>query len=114
MKLADLLKAARSKIDAPEKWTRECYARGEDGFYADMHGADAVCFCAMGAVRSLIPNSPSAWFVGDYVRNFINNHLPEGYRSIPAFNDNLDTTHADVLALFDRAIAAAEQEVLSV
>jgi hypothetical protein len=31
--------------------------------------------------------------------------LPEGFLSIPQYNDHPDTTHADILALFDRAIA---------
>jgi hypothetical protein len=37
--------------------------------------------------------------------------LPVGFGStlISEFNDDPDTTHADVLALFDRAIAAAEK-----
>lgn len=29
--------------------------------------------------------------------------LPEGYQSVPGFNDADETTHADVLALLDRA-----------
>lgn len=33
-------------------------------------------------------------------------HLPEGFDSVPVFNDNPDTTHNDVLAVLDKAISA--------
>ncbi|MEL6388391.1 MAG: hypothetical protein AAFR00_13655 [Pseudomonadota bacterium] len=36
--------------------------------------------------------------------------LPGELASVVSFNDDPDTTHADILALFDRAIAAAEAE----
>lgn len=37
--------------------------------------------------------------------------LPSGWTSIAAFNDCPRTTHADVLSLFDRAIAARKAEI---
>jgi hypothetical protein len=32
--------------------------------------------------------------------------LPEGYESLVVFNDDLQTTHGDVLAVMDKAIAS--------
>ena len=39
-------------------------------------------------------------------------HLPADFVSLTSFNDNPTTTHADIIALIDRAIATEEKEIV--
>jgi hypothetical protein len=65
-------------------------------------------FCAVGAVQ----------YVGRYMNyevsmlleHLLRDAMPKGYPAshIPTFNDDPHTTHADVLAMFDRAIAVCK------
>lgn len=86
MTLADDLRAARALIDSPEKWLKNELRR--DG-----------CFCAMGAGLEVKNGA---------VLLAIQGQLPDPYSTIPAYNDLPTTTHADIMALFDRAITDAE------
>lgn len=96
MTLRDDLIAAKALIDTPEKW-----GKGPDGLNCPAQGA-----CAMNACASLPP--PAAW----YATLALQAELPSGdwnERMLPvaAYNDDPATTHADIMALFDRAIEAA-------
>lgn len=44
--------------------------------------------------------------LGQFLMRLVASHLPEPFESIPAFNDQPDTTVDDVLAVLDKAIAA--------
>jgi hypothetical protein len=59
---------------------------------------DAVCFCVSGA---LLHADSRPWKPFDALTVVVK-------RNIIQFNDDPATTHADVLAAFDRAIALAE------
>lgn len=90
--LRDDLIAARALIDTPEKWTKGSYER--DG-----------CYCVAGALRIAIfggldDNGPY-W---DRYRTAKRSLHPS---DVILFNDASETTHADMMALFDRAIEAA-------
>ncbi len=95
MSIKDDLIAAKALIDAPEKWTKGHY---------EMRG----CFCAVGAllkVTGLEPDDDPT----DSEKALIE-ALPALSRDtefvITSFNDAKATTHADIMALFDRAIEA--------
>ena len=66
-----------------------------------------TCWCAVGAVEAatgyavIEPNTALAVRALERV-------MPRREGSVPSFNDAPTTTHADILALFDRAIAAEE------
>jgi hypothetical protein len=102
--LAEDLKAAKALIDTPEKWHRGWYADG------DKH-------CALGAVHAVC-DSPDkfTWFEGgraDDCRLALLHALPTKYwrgEGVAAFNDSRRRKHDDIMALFDRAIAAAEAQ----
>jgi hypothetical protein len=80
------LRDARALIDTPQRWLKNNMADGNGGY------------CALGA---LIRIKPEGWYAGyRYIRDL----CPSG--RIEDFNDNKHTTHADILALFDRAIEA--------
>lgn len=96
--LAADLRAARALIDTPEKWVK--YRWGVSGHY-----------CAAGALREalgfeILPKGmvDSSFWSHPAVKEVVG-QTPYG---IVAFNDDPATQHSDVLAVFDRAIAAAE------
>lgn len=93
--LAEDLIAAKALIDTPEKWGKGSPRR------------PAGCLCAMdaltkGVYRRFGFNRFSA------AESVLKANLKRGAKHIAQFNDWPSTTHADIMALFDRAIAAAE------
>lgn len=91
MTVRENLIAAKARIDTPEKW-----AKGS-GSYMPENVTDPVC--VLGACHQ----SRSE----DEAVEFLRGHIPAIFnRSFIRFNDHPVTTHADVMALFDRAIAA--------
>lgn len=91
-KLIENLKAAKALIDTPEKW-----GRGGSS-YIPVRGKP---LCVLGACDQTR--------MSETAKDALREHIPArfGGRFIP-FNDHPDTTHADIMALFNRAIAAAE------
>lgn len=117
-----LFELAKSIIADPAKWHKGTYCTDED-WYHDVHygrriklnAVDdipaAVCFCGIGAL------SVAADIIGQGnipYRAFVATAgvlKPGDYPTISAFaefNDNPETTHADVMAAFDKAIEAAK------
>lgn len=94
----DLIKA-KALIRTPARWRKS----GSLG-YGRMYASNA-CYEATG--------NPT-------VTDFLYEHLPDNFKRqhkswecpglVGKFNDDPDTTHADVMALFDRAIEAATSE----
>lgn len=103
--LSDQLKAAKALIDTPEKWTKGAFARDRDGDDVyETDGDTAVCWCAVGAI-----NKAFGCHAGLTVVQALYAALPADFQLVASFNDHPDTTHADVMALFDRAIAEASE-----
>lgn len=96
-----VLKAARAKIAKPEHWTQGTGARDRDGLSVSPQRANAFSFCSYGAVEAVLP----AMLNG---RRRAINHLKRlvPFGQLATFND--DHTHAEVLNLFDKAIARLE------
>lgn len=104
--IIDVLRKARELIARPEGWTKRANARDARGGIVGVGSGRATCFCAVGALwHADAPNFHSVRALRDALESV----LPAGVAiEIEAFNDDPGTTHADVLALFDRAIAAEE------
>lgn len=98
MTLRDDLIAAKALIDTPSRWFK--------GNYVSVAG----CMCALGACRQQMYGSPFGG-MGDTnpLAQALANALPSGRWSVSDYNDDPETTHADIMALFDRAIAAATE-----
>jgi len=97
MSVRDDLIAARALIDTPEKWHR-----------GSMASFDGKCLCAMGAIRNVLrAQGYTHWISRTPLYQNLRAALPRGFNQVPTFNDDPSTTHADIMALFDRAIAAA-------
>lgn len=101
---AEQLRAAKALIDTPEKWTKGEYATGPHGTYASQYSDNAVCYCAMGAIER------ADYLDGDWGAHFFlrKTAIERGAMGVIDFNDAPTTTHADIMKLFDDAIALAE------
>ncbi|WMT88237.1 hypothetical protein NO932_06410 [Pelagibacterium sp. 26DY04] len=107
MGLKDNLIAAKALIDTPEKWAHEESQREHNG---------GSCLCAMDACDKAIEKHGLIYQEGFRIHRAIEEALPASFTArdgatddpVAQFNDHPDTTHADIMALFDRAIAAAE------
>jgi hypothetical protein len=91
---ANALRVAKARIDTPGKW---CKHQGDNG-----RGA----LCAFGAIWGMPVAVLRA--LRAEVNRTIGGTCDSDYVSLASFNDAPTTTHADIMALFDRAIAAEE------
>jgi hypothetical protein len=105
----ETLVAARAVIEDPARWNKNgLYAADERGESAPVGSERAVCFCIFGAIAKAegmhegfqYSSAPGA-YVKQAVRDVSELEVTE-------YNDARSTTHADVLAVFDRAIEAAQ------
>lgn len=98
----DNLIAAKTLIDTPEKWLKGALSDSQE-----------TCFCAMGALGhsggfglvSSDENPEMASLIANIPSHF--SKIGSKHR-LAEFNDHPDTSHADIMALFDRAIMKAE------
>lgn len=107
---AEQLRAAKALIDTPERWTKKVFARNAAGFGVDVDNPDAVCFCSLGAIAKVVDHDPREVWIGcgiELPRNYLE-QAAGGFRFVTDINDDHDTTHADIMKLFDDAIALAE------
>lgn len=123
METLEVLEKARALITPPEAWTTKSFAREKpsiacpEGMGVQASAPEAVCWCAIGAcrkaagVKKLFDENYAA---SDRAVQALGKVLrPEGWKgsyfeAVHSYND--EHSHDDVLALFDRAIAA-EREV---
>ena len=104
--VADVLRAARAKIEQPEHWCRHFLAIDGDGKMVHWAWPEAEAWCSIGAVAS-VARTPDDDVLSVDAEEILEACLPDE-RGLPRYNDDPRTTHADILALFDRAIAKAE------
>jgi hypothetical protein len=107
----EVLKAAKANIATPDKWTKGCAARGPQGNVVDP--SMGTCFCALGAIWGVTSpaNDPdSAGFLAEFLLEKARLILHPEFFHVPAFNDDKDTKHEEVLDLYDKAIELAERK----
>lgn len=96
----EVLTKARELIADEKRWTRDCSARNAAGNYVSVFDDSAACWCASGAI----------WKASAAQVNLCETAMAclrhECRMGVAGFNDR--HTHAEVLAAFDRAIAACE------
>lgn len=93
-KTVEALKAAKAKIDTPEKWTTGAFARDASGEITSCFNTEAACYCSAGVL--LAGGAPQEARAA----------LDDVCGCIIAYNDS--HTHAEVMAVWDAAIAIAE------
>lgn len=106
-----VLITARALIDTPEKWTKGTYARDAEGLSCSVD-AEACSFCAMGAMYTAAPlyrAAPKRHTSYCGALGTLTKECPYSM-CVVDYNDDPDTEHKDIMALFDRAIEASKDE----
>ena len=104
-KVKQALIDAKELISTPERWTQYAWSRTADGVSAGSFTEDAVCWCSIGAIRHVTKDSP--YQVTGVARVLLDQEANSlGYETAIEYND--EHTHAEVMALFDKAIVRAE------
>lgn len=98
MTTADTLLAARALIEDRNRWLKGCLARDEHGDEVDPTDGNAVSFCALGALRS-VATDPDVFSPAYSCLST----AADGY----LVRTNNSGTHADALALFNKAVGLA-------
>lgn len=100
----DLLLDARNLLS--RGWTRHTNARKSDGTPTYSGSSEATCWCINGAL--LRATSGFGYLDSVYVHHhlYLDLRAHTGDQSLSQFNDAPDRTHAEIIELFDRALAA--------
>ena len=120
----EVLKLARDKIKDPENWNKGKGAMDEDGYWCEPYADVACSWCALGAVRSVFPEDEfHDGAVNGMVQSFESVENRYAFNRVKGllerfvqgsdvikFNDLKETTHEDVMAMFDKTIAFCEAE----
>ena len=100
-----VLKAVRELLTPPRAWVQDVSAR--DVFGASCWLGHGACqWCLVGAIEEAahrIDSTTRHTILADAALNRVRAHGPQ---YVAAWNDHPKRTHAEVLALLDRAIAA--------
>lgn len=104
MTACEILVKARELIADPKRWTQGVYARDADGCFVSATSPSSASWCSVGAVLCAAV-SPETLSEGGKAIAFLDSLATNKY-GILGFNDT--HTHAEVLEVFSKAIAAAE------
>ena len=102
MQLAEILTAGREVIADPKNWTKGWFARAKDGTQVFPDDPKATCFCSVGALSKVADGISARGRAISFLNQVA---APNG---IVHFNDG--KTHDEVLAMWDKAIALANNE----
>jgi hypothetical protein len=102
MSTKEILIKARAIISDEKNWTQGVKARDVEGNAVSSSTPTAVCFCSIGAVEraGAFSHAATRYYALRYLARA---SCDSGYPRISDFNDN--SSHAEVLAMFDKAIA---------
>ena len=97
----DVLLEVRALLAEPTRWTKGAYGKDARGVRVGARSSNAVCWCLVGAYQHSHPEGTSRRRAFDLLGSVASDWHG---RSLQDFNDDPATTHADVLALIDRAL----------
>lgn len=99
---SEVLAKAADLIEPPGAWIQNSFARDVHGDPATPSGQHATCWCAVGAIRRLVP------WGGEWLQAV--NYLNKVVGTSSLFNDDPDRTQAEVVAALRQASALAKSE----
>jgi hypothetical protein len=113
MRVSQILIEAKKLIDTPDKWTKWANARDKDGnplyVYTGSNAGNVACMCSNGAVMSVaLPQYNSKIYLQAMQVLDRATHAAGFCMGIVSYNDAGSTTHTDLMAIWDKAIAAAQ------
>ena len=94
---------AKELIKDEDNWTREVHARNIKDMPVDTFSNTACKFCVLGAIHRVCGSFTSGGFIGK-TSGLLAKSLPDGPSSVWEYNDFYETTHKDILELFDKGI----------
>ena len=111
----DILCAARSKLGSPEAWTKLAAGRDVNGAVIDIGESGwkrCVKWDAYGAIYSVAQHGAGANVEAvTRLKAIAAGRLGRPtLHALVSYNDDMAVTHADILSLFDEAIAQCVQE----
>lgn len=111
-----LLKQARAYIESPDNWTKGAFWRNAEGEVCDL--SYSCKFCIIGAAMKAREDLGLSTLDTRYnarLQDALDSKLGafEVEALVPEWNDLDETSHADVMDLFDRVIRTLEAEILS-
>jgi len=99
----DVLLAARKLIEKEENWCQRFLSKRPDGSFQNGAPADDACaYCMNGAIFAVVKRRSIHWSMNSQAAI----EALERLTGEPNINFNDTHTHAEVIALFDRAIEA--------
>lgn len=106
MNTVEILEKARELISDESRWTQGEYARDNRGHDVDFNDSSACKFCALGAVLAAAGAEDDCDSVTAHADHLLAEAVGGRFiNDVACFNDS--HSHAEILAVFDRAIAAA-------
>jgi len=105
MTVTENLIAAKKLIEKEENWTTGHYAVDDHGYDCTVLHKGATRFCSIGAVGRITGGNDCEKELAMLTKAVL--EIPDGY-AIHIFNDA--RTHAEVMAVWDRAIALSKEE----
>lgn len=113
MNFYEFLVETKKLIDTPEKWTKGSSARDAEGHEVGTSDPKATCFCLIGAVNATYNRNINKTDLSDildmFTENFFHFNKGRSFTTASEFNDNLETTHADMMKYLDYEIEAARK-----
>ena len=101
-----ILTKAKNRISNPNAWMKGAYSNQMDDTYP-------TCWCSFGAVDSVAADLKSDYATNRNVLTLLIQSIPDGHiRNVINYNDDPETTHTDVMEMFDRAIELSEDQTL--
>ena len=112
MTVKELLIAAKELISDPARWTKGAGARDAKGVSCNTDAPEAVCWCSAGAIYRTTLSGECLDEARRELSKAARKLAPELFGDQAFFtdyvglNDAKETTHADVMKMFDTAIGA--------
>ena len=116
----DILRRGRHLLADARAWTKGVLARDANGNETAALSDAAVCFCLDGAMHRVEQTDPEEPMTHDHLlvdrllddaaKELFPDRLYGDNGSFVNFNDHDQTTHADALAVIDRAILLADAQ----
>jgi hypothetical protein len=104
-----LLIAAKNKIRYRKNWTTRWFARTPEGASTGPLQPEACSFCAIGAIQAVGPSANDEFEARGYLSRALRVISGSSWpQEVSVYNDT--HTHAEVLALYRKAIILANKE----
>jgi hypothetical protein len=111
MKTSEILRAAKALIEDPAHWVQGTYGRQTRESTEHLLGDDprTTCWCSVGAIQKVMG------MYHEYTTEALLDKVSKNLHGVGIinFNDRATTTHAQVMEVWDAAIAKAEAEEAS-